>query len=141
MLANYRPAPAHDLRFFFLGSDDRFAVLFKDPGDLSTQVTGNAFSSSTTFYRAILTYRFVPGAGFENLAQLSAGDTHADANLGQLTFNLDIFSSQLRDTLKKKFSDRVSLNVGVDTIYSRASGLIRLPLPPKEGQPPPRPST
>ena len=28
-----------------LGSDDRFAILFKNPGDVSTQVTGNAVLS------------------------------------------------------------------------------------------------
>ncbi len=135
VLANYRPAPAHDLRFFFLGSDDRFAVLFKDPGDVSNQVTANTFQSSTTFYRSILSYRYVPSPGFENVLQASTGNTTTDTTLGNLVLYLNIDSSQLRDTVKKKLTDWASLSVGVDTIYAVASGLVRLPLPPKEGQP------
>ena len=135
VLANYRPAPAHDLRFFFLGSDDRFAILFKDPGDVSTEVTGNAFQSSTTFYRSILSYRYVPSPSFENVLQMSTGNTTTNTTLGQLVLYLNLDSSQLRDTVKKKFTDWASLSAGVDTIYSNISGLVRLPLPPKEGQP------
>jgi TonB family protein len=136
LVASYRPTAAHDLRFFFLGSDDRFAVLFKDPGDISTQITGNSFSSSTTFYRSILTYRYLPGNGFENLAQISQGNTKANAAIGQLAFYLDINSSQFRDTAKKKLTDWATLSLGADILYAKASGLIRLPPPPKEGQPP-----
>jgi TonB family protein len=135
VVANYRPTPAHDLRAFYIGSDDRFEILFKDPADLGTQITGNDASSSTTFYRSILTYRYVPGNGFENMAQVSQGRTQTSNSLGQLTFNLDTYSSQLRDTAKKAFADWVTLSVGVDAIYSNTSGLVRLPPPPKEGQP------
>ena len=135
VLANYRPAPAHDLRFFWLGSDDRFAILFKDPGDVSTQVTGNQFQSSTTFYRGILSYRYVPSPGLENVLQLSLGNTTTNTTLGNLVLYLNIDSDQMRDTLKKKLTDWASLSVGLDTIYAVASGLVRLPLPPKEGQP------
>jgi TonB family protein len=135
VLANYRPAPAHDLRFFWLGSDDRFAILFKDPGDVSTQVTGNQFQSSTTFYRGILSYRYVPGPGWENVLQLSLGNTTTNTTLGNLVLYLNIGSDQLRDTLRKKLTDWASFSVGVDTLYAVASGLVRLPLPPKEGQP------
>jgi TonB family protein len=137
LVANYRPAPAHDLRAFFLGSDDRFEILFKDPGDISTQVSSNSFSTSTTFYRSILTYRYLPGNGFENMAQVSQGRTKTAANLGQLTFDLDIYSSQLRDTAKKKLADWGTLSLGADVAFSKTSGLVRLPPPPKEGQPPP----
>ena len=59
-------------------------MLFKDPGDISTQVTSNAFSSSTTFYRSIFTYRYLPGNGFENMAQVSQGRTKIQAAIGRL---------------------------------------------------------
>ena len=36
LLANYRPAPAHDLRAFFFGSDDRLEILFRNPADIDT---------------------------------------------------------------------------------------------------------
>ena len=135
VVANYRPAPAQDLRAFFIGSDDRFAVLFQDPGDVSTQVTGNSFQSSTTFYRSILTYRYLPGNGFENMAQVSGGQNKFGASFGKLFFNVDILSAQLRDTAKKSLGDHVTASLGADIAYAKASGLIRLPPPPKEGQP------
>jgi len=134
-IANYRPAPAHDLRAFFIGSDDRFAVLFSDPGDFSTQVTGNAFSAFSTFYRSILTYRYLPGNGFENLAQVSQGRNEFGFSLGQLFLNINIYSNQLRDTAKKTFTDWLAASVGLDTAFYKASGVVRLPPPPKEGQP------
>ncbi len=68
VLANYRPAPAHDLRFFWLGSDDRFAVLFKDPGRRQHPGDRQPFQSSTTFYRGILSYRYVPSPGVRERA-------------------------------------------------------------------------
>jgi TonB family protein len=135
VLANYRPAPAHDLRAFYIGSDDRFAVLFSDPADVSTQVTGNAFSTFSTFYRSILTYRYLPGDGFENLAQVSQGRNKFGASLGQLFLDVSIYSSQLRDTVRKSFTDKLTGSVGMDVQFAKASGLIRLPPPPKEGQP------
>jgi hypothetical protein len=110
-------------------------VLFQDPGDVSTQVTGNSFQSSTTFYRSILTYRYLPGNGFENLAQVSGGQNHFGASLGKLFFNVDILAGQLRDTAKKSLGDHVTASLGADIAYAKASGLIRLPPPPKEGQP------
>jgi TonB family protein len=137
LVANYRPTPAHDLRAFFLGSDDRFEVLFKDPADLSTQLSANAFSQSNTFYRALLTYRYIPSDAFDNLAQVSLGRNNVNVNAGtQLTFDLDIFSTQFRDTLHRKLSDRATLALGIDTLYGKTTGLVRLPPPPKEGQPP-----
>jgi hypothetical protein len=135
VVANYRPAAAHDIRALFMASDDRFAVLFKDPADLSNQLTGNTLSTSTTFYRGVGTYRYVPDDTFENMVQLSGGKTSMVANAGQLTFNIDTVSGQLRDTVKKKVSPRTTVVAGVDVVLSDVSGLVRLPLPPKEGQP------
>jgi TonB family protein len=136
LVANYRPAPSHDIRALFLGSDDRFEVLFKDPGDVSTQLQSNDFSTSTTFYRGLLTYRYIPSDVIENMAQISLGRTNMDASAGQLQFHLDIFSSQFRDTVKRKLGSAATLTVGTDVLYSDTSGLVRLPLPPQEGQVP-----
>ncbi len=37
--------------------------------------------------------------------------------------------------MKKKLTDWLSLSSGIDMLYAIVSGLVRLPLPPKEGQP------
>jgi len=51
LLANYRPAPAHDLRFFVFGSDDRFRVILRNVSRASTEIAGNQISFATNFYR------------------------------------------------------------------------------------------
>jgi TonB family protein len=71
LVANYRPTPEHDIRALFMGSDDRFEVLFKNPAAVSTQLAGNDLSAATSFYRGLLTYRYVPSDAFQNMTQLS----------------------------------------------------------------------
>ena len=137
LVANYRPSPAHDLRAALLGSDDRFAVLFKDTGDVGTQITGNQASLSTTFYRSILTYRYVPSERFENVAQISQGRDHNDANVGQLILDVNQYVSQMRDTAHYRANTWVTLAMGADVVFTRTDLLVRLPRPPSEGEPPP----
>jgi TonB family protein len=136
LLANYRPAPAHDLRFLLFGSDDRFEILFKNPSDLDTNLQGGTASNSTTFYRSLLEYRYVPGTRFENSLRLSEGRNWVNFDFAQFTFNLNIYSSQVRDTVRYKFGDRLTLVSGLDFLFSRTTGFIRFPRPPKEGEPP-----
>ena len=74
LLATYRPAPAHDLRLFLFGSDDRFEIILKNPGMTgTTEISGNQIQFSTTFYRALATYKYVPSERFENTIRLSQG--------------------------------------------------------------------
>lgn len=135
LLATYRPAPAHDIRFFFFGSDDRLELLFTNPADLDTAVTGNSLSASTTFYRSATTYRYVPSPNFSNTLRISQGRNWFNFSVGNLVFDLNVYVSQIRDTVEQRINDRLSLRYGVDFLFSRANGLIRLPLPPKEGEP------
>jgi TonB family protein len=135
LVANYRPTAAHDIRALFLGSDDRFEVLFKNPATVSTQLTGNDLSTATSFYRGLVTYRYVPSDSFQNMVQLSFGRELTDDSIGQLALHLNIFSVQLRDTVQRKLGHGATLSVGTDTIYSNASGLVRLPFTPQSSLP------
>ena len=89
LLANYRPSPAHDLRLFVFGSDDRLELLFRNPGALTAQITNNTVSFSTTFYRALATYNYVPGDGFDNSLRLSLGPNVTHFNFGQFVLDLE----------------------------------------------------
>ena len=136
LLGNYRPAPAHDLRSFFILSDDKLEILFDNPADLDPALEGNVFSASSSFYRSLLTYRYVPSERFENSLRLSNGRNWLDFRIGQLIFDLTVYSAQVRDTARHTFSDRVALSYGLDLLYGKIDALIRLPRPPSEGQPP-----
>jgi TonB family protein len=136
LLANYRPAPAHDLRLFIFGSDDVLELLFDNPGEFSTQVTGSGLSASTAFYRALATYKYVPNPSFEHTSRLAVGRDFLNFSFGTLTFDLAITSVQLRDGVRHKLNDWLALAYGVDVLFQGVNGFIRLPLPPKEGEPP-----
>lgn len=135
LLANYRPAPAHDLRAMFFGSDDQLKLLFNNPGAIGTEVTSNTFTSSTWFYRSMLQYRYVPSPRFENQFRISQGRSKTENRFGNLAFNLDFYTSQIRDQVRTRFTDSVALTVGADVLFEKTDYLVRLPLPPKEGQP------
>ncbi len=137
LLGNYRPAPAHDLRAFVFGSDDRLRLLFKNPAMADPMLSGNALSSSTTFYRSLLTYRYVPGPRFENSLRISQGHDWLKAKFGQLGLDVKLYNSQIRDTVRHELTRTLAVSYGLDFLFTRADFLVQLPLPPKEGQPPP----
>ena len=135
LLANWRPAPAHDFRALFFGSDDRLELLFKNPANFSQDATSNVFSASTTFYRSLLTYRFVPSDRVENVLRVSQGRNWILFRAGQLVFDLDTYTSQIRDSLRLKAAETLSLHVGFDGVFSKTDAHVNLPRPPKEGDP------
>jgi TonB family protein len=136
LLANYRPAAAHDLRAFFFGSDDRLRLLFANPADADPMIAGASLSTSTTFYRSLFTYRYVPGGGFENNLRLSQGHDWFKLRFGQFILDVGIYSSQLRDTARHQLTKELALVYGLDFLFSKTDFLVQLPLPPKEGEPP-----
>ncbi len=135
LLATYRPAPAHELRLFFFGSDDRLEVLFENPADVTADFDGSGFTASTSFVRGIASHRFVPSRSFENLARLSVGTDTLAFSGGSLLFNLDILSVQLRESARFRLGERVTLTAGADLLYNSIDALVSLPPGPKEGQP------
>ena len=135
LLANYRPAPAHDLRSYFLFSDDRIKLLFDNPADIDPEFTGNTIRNATTFYRGLLTYHYVPGQTFENTARLSAGRDSFLITGGQLLFDYAIDIAQLRDTMTVRFGSPLALSVGADVQLTQTDAHIALPPPPSEGEP------
>jgi TonB family protein len=135
LLGNYRPAPAHELRAFFFGSDDRLKFLFQNPADIDTTFSGNSASFSTTFYRSLLTYKYVPGGSFENELRLASGRDWLDVKFGPLILDLNIYTAQIRENARNKLTEWLTLNYGLDVLFQQTDFLVQLPLPPKEGQP------
>ena len=136
LLANYRPAPAHDFRLFVFGSDDRLEILFRNPGALTAQINNNQLSFSTTFYRSLITYNFIPNDWFENSFKVAQGRNWVDAKFGQVQFNLNTYVSQVRDSARFKLGEGLTLVAGFDGMFAKTDVFVRAPLPPKEGEPP-----
>lgn len=138
LLANYRPAPAHDLRAFLFGSDDRLEFLFRNPAEIDSSLTSGSIGASTTFYRGLLTYRYVPSDRFENVLRVAQGTDWLNFGIGGLfVFDIDLQTTQLRDNARYRFGDHLTVSGGADILYTSADLFIRAPLPPKEGMPPP----
>lgn len=132
--ASYRPAPAHDLRLFLFGSDDRFEVITKNAGAAGSIAVGNQFQFSTTFYRALATYKYVPNERFENTMRASVGRDLMDVEFFSFVMKYQTDMVHFRDTARYKWSDRLSLNTGVDIFFGRVDGVFNVPNPPQEGQ-------
>ena len=135
LLANYRPTPAHELRAFFFGSDDRLEFLFESPADFDPALGGDTLSSSETFQRGLFTYRFVPGTRFENQLQLSLGRDAENDFFGQLAVDIDMQTGHLRNSSRFAVAEALSLAGGLDLLVIRNDGFVNAPPIPKEGQP------
>jgi TonB family protein len=134
LLANYRPAPAHDLRLFVFGSDDSFHIVFRNVARAGTELAGNQITDATGFYRALATYRYVPGDKFENMLRLSQGHDRGDVQFFQFYSHFTVDTTHLRDTIRYDWSKKLALTAGLDLIYYRFSINVFSPLPPSEGQ-------
>jgi TonB family protein len=134
LLANYRPAPAHDLRLFVFGSDDTFHIVFRNVARAGSELTGNQITDSTSFYRALATYRFVPGDKFENMVRVSQGRDNGNLQFFQFYSHFTIDTTHLRDTVRYDWSKKLALSAGLDFIYYRFSIDVFSPSAPSEGQ-------
>jgi TonB family protein len=134
LLANYRPAPAHELRLFLFGSDDRFELITKNGGIAGGVAVGNQVGLATTFYRAIATYKYVPNDHFENTFRVSQGRDIANIQFFNFLIDQTLDITHIRDTARYEWSKRLALTVGLDGGYGRWSGVFNVPFPPQEGQ-------
>jgi TonB family protein len=134
LLANYRPAPAHDLRLFVFGSDDRFALITKNGGAGGSIAVGNQFQFATSFWRALATYKYIPNDHFENTFRISQGRDVQNIEFFSFVLDMTVDITHVRDTARYEWSKRLALSVGVDGGYGRVSGVWNVPYPPQEGQ-------
>lgn len=134
VLASYRPTPAHDLRLFLFGSDDRFAMVFKNPGAVGTELDGNQIDMSMGFKRAVATHRYVPSEKFENTLRLSQGRDAIHFRFAQFIEDLTLDSTQIRNTTRYQLSPHFTWIGGVDLIMQHWTGFVRMPRASKEGE-------
>lgn len=136
LVAQYRPDRRHDLRWMLFGSDDRLALLFKNPADFDAQAGGDTFGLSTKFYRSLFSYTYSPSPSLTQTLRLSQGRDWLAFGIGVLSFNVDVYRSQVRETIRNRFDDSLAASLGVDLQFLRGEGTIALPPRQKEGEPP-----
>ncbi|MFC1611752.1 TonB-dependent receptor plug domain-containing protein, partial [Myxococcota bacterium] len=135
LLGTYRPSPGHELRAFFFGSDDQVRLLFGNPGDADLRLGSGDVGASTRFYRTLLDYKYVPNDRFENTLKVAAGRNWLDFSAGDaFVFDLNFYVAQVRDTLRWRLLDNLTLMTGVDYLFNKADADFKLPLVAKEGE-------
>ncbi len=133
VLGTYRPTPRHELKAFIFGSDDRMAVLFDNPADIDPRFTSNDFGYSTTFYRGILSHRYVPNSQFENKLQVSKGFDYVNMTMAQFGVDMDFDVTELRESARYEFSPLFASTLGLDLSITKADIDLSIPFLGSEG--------
>jgi hypothetical protein len=128
----------NSLRLFFFGSDDRLEILTKTVNG-SNPGLGGEVSLGTAFYR--LQARYIGKLSDDTEVRVTAavGKDAIDFSLGDNFFVLSTYPVNPRAELSHRLAPGVRNNVGLDVFYSPYTVDVRLPPPPRPGQPPPGP--
>ena len=128
------------------GEGDRVSLLAITSFDLLSLINGNldpnepdftGFDNETSFTRAIAQWSKAKGKWSNRLAA-SAGITGFRVEIGTERYiKVDQSVAELKDDLRYKASDRLTVRAGVEGRYNPRDLRVRFPAPPQEGQPPP----
>lgn len=125
----------HNLRFFFFGSDDRLALLIKSVNASNPGLGGN-ITLGTAFYR--FQARYIGKLSDDTELRLTAavGKDALDFSVGDNYFVLSSYPIQPRAELSQKIARGFRNNIGFDIQYVPYTVDVRLPPPPRPGEPP-----
>jgi TonB family protein len=128
----------HNLRLFFFGSDDRLEILSRQLNGSTPSIGGN-FTLGTAFYRMQARYVGKLSDDIEVRLLGAVGKDAVDASIGDIFFILSSYPISGRAELAQKLATGVRNNFGVDMLYVPYEVDVRLPPPPRPGEPPPGP--
>lgn len=125
----------HDLRLFFFGSDDRLAIIVNNVNGSNPGLGGN-ISLGTAFYR--FQARYVGKLSDDTELRLTAavGKDAVDFSLGDNFFTLTEWPINPRAEISHRLAPGVRNNLGLDIFYAPYEVSVRLPPPPRPGEPP-----
>jgi TonB family protein len=129
-----RPTPRSKFRLGLFGSDDRLELLIKEP-PANAPIIGGNIGLFTGFWRTQAVYTNDISDDLRFSGMLSYGFDHFNINLGSLYFDLGTHFITHRAELSYKVSKGVTVNVGQDIFLQPYDISIRLPPPPRPGEP------
>jgi TonB family protein len=122
----------------FYGSDDRAKLIINDPF-VQDPALGGSLRFGTAFYRGQVMFERELNSRATVEASLSAGKDSIDLNIGNYRFNLEIIPISARYELGYKLVQGVKMNAGLDFQMAPFDVYVRLPDPPRPGEPDPGP--
>jgi TonB family protein len=131
----WRPNSENQLKLLFFGSNDKIELLFKNPANIDAQFVSPDLGAVTDFQRLVALHRFARGA-FKNELRIAIGRDKINFHVGG-QYHLDIFDDtlQVREVASVELNEAVTLSAGFNGLYYLNDVSIRLPRPPKEGDP------
>ena len=125
----------HSLRLMFFGSDDRLDLLIKSVNAQAPSLTGG-ISAHAGFWRAQARYKNRFSDATEFRMTTAIGADFIDVVVGDNFFRVSTYPLTTRVELSQKLAKGLTANVGMDMLYSPYRVDVRLPPPPRPGEPP-----
>jgi TonB family protein len=125
----------HDFRLFFFGSDDRLEILVNQVAASNPGLGGN-ITLGTAFYRLQARYVGKLSDDVELRATLAGGKDAIQFNISDNFFTLNSYPINPRIELSNKLGLGARNNFGLDILYQPYEVNVRLPPPPRPGEPP-----
>jgi TonB family protein len=122
----------------FYGSDDRVQLIINDPFAQDPTLGGN-LRYGTAFYRAQAVYSADLSSKATVSSNISAGKDSINFSLGNLHFDVTSYPIDLRYELGYTFVKGLKFNAGLDFQMAPFDVNVRLPNPPRPGEPDPGP--
>ncbi len=136
--AETQPTSKSRLRIGVYGADDRLEVLIKNPLAQDPIVGGNlGFHTGSWRLQGNYTHDLTDSTRLK--AMLSYGQNKVDFSLGSLFFRIDARQISHRLEISQRLAKGVTLNVGQDVLWAPYDIDIRMPQPPRPGEPDPGP--
>jgi TonB family protein len=126
------------VRFALFGSDDKLDVFLPTASSSEPDLAGS-LGTHTGFWRAQGLYRNRLSDDTELRVVGAAGQDYVELNAGSIYFDLNDWSISSRVELAQKLDKHVTMNTGIDMLYTPYTLSAQLPPLPKAGQPPPGP--
>ena len=125
----------HDFRLALFGSSDNLKLLLRNTSGSEPALTGGV-GLSTSFWRLQARYKYKLSDATEFKTTAAYGNDTVEFSLGDNYFTLSTHPLSLRSEVTHKLSRRVTMNTGIDWLYSPYSISIRLPPIATPGEPP-----
>jgi hypothetical protein len=126
--------------FRFYGSDDRLELIITDPFAQDPAFGGN-LRFGASFMRLQAVHETELNSKVSLATTLSVGKDSADFVVGSFFFNQVVYPISWRYELGFKLFERAKLNLGTDFLAAPFDVNVRLPPPPRPGEPNPGPFT
>src|ERR1700722_3064541 len=123
------------VRFALFGSDDKLDIFLPTASSSEPDLAGT-LGTHTGFWRLQGLYRNKLSDSTELRVVGAAGQDYVDFNAGSIYFNLSDWNISSRVELAQKLAKTVTLDTGIDLLFSPYTLSAQLPPLPKPGQPP-----